>query len=844
METLLRDLRVATRSLARNPAFALTAMVTIALGIGASTAIFSVVNAVLLRPLPYVDAARLVHVWPDLRNRKVVDFAHPPGDLYDLRQQATLFEGFAAINLTGRQPIGGDGVEPELIPVAGVTPNFFRLIGARIIHGRDFTEADGARPPQPAQQPPVPATQPGKAPASAQPAASAANVQGPPRVPTMVILSHGFWQRRFGGDTRIVGQKIEDGRLEVVGILSPGLELLFPPGVNMESKPDMWTAMRLDFEGASRINVFLRIIGRVKPGISLERAQSEVDAIAAELRRRFAVKESAGLHFRLEPMHKDLVADVRPALVALMGAVMFVLLIACANVANLLLVRASARERELAVRAAVGATRGRLLRQMLAESFVLAGGGALLGLVLGQWGIELLLLLKPANLPRIDSVRIDPAVLAFNALTALLAAMAFGLLPARRASRANLTEVLRQSGQGAALGGGRLLRNSVVVAEVALSFVLLIGAGLMIRSFLALQQAYPGYDPQNLLTFGLANLRLKGPEEAQAFSRQLHDRLAALPGAQSVSAASVLPLDGTTPSVRWGTETALADPNAFQQATFYIVQPGYFEAMRTPLIEGRTFTPSDILPNSRIAVVDQRLAAKAFPNQSAVGQRILARPGAENPDWYEIIGVVAHQRHTRLSADGRETIYMAEVPGFGHAARWIVRTTGDPTLLATAVRAEVKAMNPLVIITELQPMTDYVDRAQGQTRFALVLIGVFAAIAAVLAAVGLYGVLSTVVRQRTAEIGVRMAFGAQPAGILRMMLAHGLRLSALGIGIGLLAALGLTRVMETLLVGVTPTDPITFAAIVVLFVAIAAAASWVPARRAATLDPMVALRQE
>ncbi len=844
---LARDFRYAARSLGKNSGFALTAILTIALGIGASAAVFSVVNAVLLQPLPYSDSARLVHVWPDLQRRNVVDFAHPPGDLQDLRQQCRLFEGFEAINLTSRQVFGDADTEPQLIPVAGVTPGFFRLLGGRVVEGRDFLEEDGAALPPPPAAPPPPA-QPGKS--ASRPQATPAPPPPPPP-PPKAILSYETWQRRFGGDRAVIGRTIAlgNGRVEVVGVLASGFEMLYPPGIGVERRPEVWTVMRLDFVNSSRANVFLHILGRLRPGVTLAQAQSEVEGVAVDLRRRFPVKESAGLHFRLEGIGEDLVADVRQGILALLGAVMFVLLIACANVANLLLVRSAVRQRELAIRAALGASAGRIVRQLLAESLLIAAGGALLGLVLARWGISLLLALKPANLPRVDDVALNPMVVGFAALCAAASAMIFGLTPAVRAARPNLMEILRRSGQTPGLAGGRWIRNTVVVAEVALCFVLLIGAGLMVRSFIALQRANPGYDPQNVLTFFLPNVRARSGEEFRAFASQLRARIGALPGVQSFTGGTVMPLDGSTPLVRWGTQEVLADPNLFKQCMYYQVLPGYFETLRTRVIEGRTFNEADLRPPVSaepgaapplpVVIVDRLLAAKAFPGQSAVGQRILMRPVRETPDWYEIVGVVEHQRHARLSADGREGAY---VPGAG--ARWLARTAGDPALLASAVRAEIKAINPLIPIGDLQPMTWFVERAQAPTRFALTLIGVFAGIAALLAAVGLYSVLSTGVRQRTAEIGVRMAFGAPPESILRLILRHGLGLSAAGLAAGLAAALALTRVMTTLLVDVQPTDPATFAVMAAVFAVIAAVACWLPARRAAALDPLLALREE
>jgi predicted permease len=826
MQTLTKDLAFALRSLRNHPAFALTAILTLALGIGATTAIFSVVNAVLLRPLPYRQADRLVLVWGELRARKLRDFPFSPGNFQDLRRDATLFEDMAAVSGSGRQPLVGDGVQPEQVRTIGATPNLFPLLGARVMLGRAFVEEDAVPQPQaPQGAGPIPREQ---------------------RLPAIVVLTHGFWQRRYGGDAGVIGKTMDLGgnSARIVGVLAPGFELLWPPGTNIDPVPDVLVAMRINYETASRINVFLRVVGRLKPGVTIEAATAQVEQIAAAMRERFPIMKAADSHYYVEPMHGDLVADVRPAITALTGAVLFVLLIACANVANLLLVRASARERELAVRAALGSSPFGLLRQMLAESLVLASAGALLGLALAYAGIKLLVALAPANLPRLDAVSIDPLVLAFTVVAAVLSAALFGIVPSVRASRPDLAELLRAGGRTPGLHGGKLLRSGVVVAEVALSLVLLIGCGLMVRSFVALQRTNPGFDPTGVLTF-VAGAQAENDTARAVFMRQMRERLAALPGVRAVTAAFPLPLDGTVGNVRWGTEEAATDASKFQQAQNHIVLPGYFEAMRTKLLAGRTFTEADNRDSAMVIVIDRVLAAKAFPGQSAVGKRLFVRSRGQEPEWLQVIGVVDHQRHQTLAADGREGIYFTDgFYGHGFAGRWAIRTSGDPAALAPAVRAVVAEIDPRLPVAEVQPMQALVDRAKGPTRFALVLIAVFAVIAAILAAVGLYGVLSTTVRQRTAEIGVRMAFGAPHRSIFGLMIGEGLKLSAAGIALGLVAAYLLTRVMSSMLVGVGATDPATFAAIVLLFFIIAALASWLPARRAAGLEPTIALREE
>jgi predicted permease len=830
---LSKDFVYAARSLRKSPAFTLTAMAAIALGIGASTAIFSVVNAVLLRPLPYPDPNRLVLVWGDLRARHVVDWPFSPPDFDDTRHAATLFQDLAAV-VTFRIPVAGDNAESEMVHAANATPNIFRLLGGRVELGRDFIDADGT------PQPVAPQPTPGQAPTTL------AAAPLPARLPTIAILTDQFWRKRFGADPKVVGRSIDfgNGKAQVVGVLAPGFELLFPPKAGLDRLPEVWTAMRLNLQ-ANRNNVSLRVVGRVKPGTSFEQAQSQLDNIGADLRQRFAIKTTSGFHLRLEPMHENLVASVRPAILALMGAVVFLLLIACANVANLLLLRSAARGRELALRAALGGNRWDLIRQMLAETLLLAGFGALAGLGLARLGIDLLVSLAPENLPRLDVVAIDPMVLGFTAAAALLAAAVFGLLPALRASRPDVIDLLRSGGRTAGLGSGRLLRNAVVVTEVALSFVLLIGSGLMVRSFIALQRVDPGFKPQGVLTFLMPITTARTSQEAGAKVRELRDRLRALPGVNAVTASSQLPLDGSTPLVRWGTLEALADPAKYNQGHAFFVLPGYFEAMGTRLIAGRTFTEADNTADSKVVIIDQNVAAKAFPHESPVGKILLSRVRGPDPERYEVVGVVEHQRHETLAADGREGIFFTDgLVGPGAVQRWALRTEGDPIRLVTPLREEIVKVDKRLAVSEATPMLALMDRAQAQTRFALVLIAIFGTIAALLASVGLYGVLSDSVRQRTAEIGLRMALGAAPGSIFQLVVGHGLRLSAAGIVVGIVAAFSLTRVMASMLVGVQPHDLATFTSIAMLFFAIAAVACWIPARRAAGLDPTNALREE
>lgn len=827
---MLNDFFFAFRTLRKSPIFTITVVVTIALAIGASTAIFSVTNGVLLRKLPYKDPERLVLAANDMQKRNVKDFPMSNVDFLDLRNSAkNNFEDFAAVQ-TGRITLPGLDGTPERVRIAAVSTNFFQMMGASIIAGRDFQESDGA---------PQPAPPDGNAPAA----------NAPPPPPTMAILSNEYFQQRFGGDRSMIGKPLPVAAAFgpppiIVGVLAPGFELLFPPQVNVEQFPSVWLAARIPYDVANRNNVQWRAIARLKPGVSLEQAQAEAETIAQKIRDENTIARTAGQYFRLVPMKQHLVNEVKPTIMALMGAVIFLLLIACANVANLMLVRASSRERELAVRAALGAGWWQLVRQTVAEALVLAAVGTAIGVGLAYLGIRQLLLIAPENLPRLNAIGIDWQVLAFSVLAGLLSAVLFGLIPALRTAKPNLMDTLRAAGRSGALGAAGL-RNAVVVVEVALAFVLLIGSGLMFRTFVNIQRVNMGFDPRGLLTFQLLGNVGATPQERDTFKRQLREQLDALPGVNSVTASFPLPLAGGFSPVRWGGAEAQSDPSKFQAADLQVVLPGYFEAMGTTLLAGRTFTQDDSSPDRTLIIVDQALAAKAFPNESAVGKRILFRVRTPEAQWGEIIGVVAHQRNTSLIEPGREQLYVTDgYVNHGAASWWALRTDGDPSALAGSVREVIRKMGKETFINQMRPMDSLVTDAQAQTRFSLLLIGVFSTIAAILAGVGLYGVLATSVRQRTAEIGVRMALGAEPSRIFRLMVGKGLFLSAIGIAIGLVAAFLLTRVLASMLVEVKPTDPVTFASVAVLFLVIAFLASWLPALRAAGLDPTTALRNE
>ncbi|HLY20151.1 MAG TPA: ABC transporter permease [Bryobacteraceae bacterium] len=803
---MLQDLTYAARILRKAPAFGVTAVVTIALGVGAAAVVFSVTSAVLLRPLPYKNSGRLV-VANDLLSNAC---------FYDLRDGArAALEDIAAV-MVFRAIVPREDGAAERISKGFVTTNFFRMLGVHTLLGRGFMDADGL----PHGRPPPP---------------------WPPPQGSVAILSHDYFMRRYGGNPAVLGHYMPGPEAapgpQIIGVLQPGFKLYLPGQPVPQPGADVWIPNDRGYDEANRGGLMLLVTGVLRPGVTLARAQSQVDRVSAAW-------GSDRPSVRLESWHEVLVGEFRPALLALMGAVLFLLLIACANVANLLLVRASVRERELAVRTALGARAWRIARQLLAEAFLVCALGTLSGVGLAWVGIRELLKLTP-GLPRLDTVSIDWRVLAFAALAGIVETVILGSLPGWRASRPDILRMLRAAG-GTAHQAGRKLPSAVVVAEVALSFVLLVGAGLMFRSFLELRRVRLGYDPHGVLTF-LAIGDAQGfqePPRRLAFLRELQDRLRAIPGVRGVGAALGLPLHVAGPGngIQWS--TAQMPPDAARTADLPTVLPGYFETLHSRIVQGRTFTKADNAAARNLAVIDESLAAKAFPGQSALGKRIAV--AIPDPTWLEVIGVVEHQRLSSLADPGRDQIFMMDgFWGMGISRHWALRTAGDPSQYAAAVRAAVAQAAPgRLAITEMQTMDAAVRRAQAATRFQLLLIGLFAAIAALLAGVGLYGVLSSAVRRRTAEIGIRMALGAPPARIFRLVIGEGLALSSLGIVIGLAAAFALTRGIAGMLVGITPTDPATFAVIVAFFLVVAAAACWLPASRAAGLDPAASLREE
>ena len=745
----------------------------------------------------------------------------------DIRNGTTAaFDDMAAVS-TGRQIVPAADGTPEQVRSGLVTTNFFRVMGAAILLGRDFDEEDGTPPPAPA---PVAGTQ-----------------AAPPSVPTMAILSYEYWQRRFGGDAGILGKDLPGNGprppQRIVGVLAPGFQLLFRPTDNMEVTPDVWTALRLTYNNANRNGYFLRPIARLKDGVSLTRAQEEVESAASGIRRNFPLYANARFYERVEPMHAALVQEVRPAILALMGAAVFLLLIACANVTNLLLVRASLRRPRTG--GPIGAR-----RRPLAHRQADAGGGCAVD---GDWRGDRHCT-RVGGYPRTAGAGAGKPAAAGqhrhrSGCSDLhgrdFARSGRAVRPYPRVGRIRARSHERSSRKQQ--NGGTRARWMAAEYRRGIRSRALFRAADRIRPDVPQLPRSPAH--QSWIRHeqpAHVSVARRAPRSASSARRErAHDSgsTCAIPGVRAATASFPFPLAGDFSTIRWGTEDALADNSKYQAVQFQLVRPGYFEAMHVPLLDGRTFTEADNDPKRNLVVVDQMLADKAFPRESAVGKRILVRVRTPEPEFVQIIGVVAHQRFASLADPGREEVFFAD--GFvGFAARkWAVRTAGDPASYTSQVRAELAKIDPTYVLADVAPMEALVARAQAHTRFSLMLIGVFAVIAALLVAVGLYGVLSTVVRQRTAEIGVRMALGAAPGSILRLVVGHGLRLSAAGIIVGILAALGLTRLMTTMLIGVKSTDPLTFGTMAVVFFALAAVSSWLPARRAAALDPTTALRE-
>ncbi|HEY6186723.1 MAG TPA: ABC transporter permease [Pyrinomonadaceae bacterium] len=809
MGTLFQDLRYGVRMLLKNPAFTAVVVLALALGIGANSAIFSVVNALLLRPLPFDEPQQLMMVWGVAKNSGDTRMVLSIPDLKDLREQSQTIEYLAPYNGSGTTLANGD--ESERVFGANVSADIFPILRVKPILGRVFTREE--------------------------------DVTGGPAV---VVISQNLWQRSLGSDPAIIGKEIKLGGkgTTVVGVMPA--DFRFPI---QGEKSDYWQPISSspayvaakDIRGSRS----LRVLTRLKPGVTRAQAQSELAAIADRLSEQYP-DSNTGLTFNLTPLHEDIVGRVRPALLIILGAVGFVLLIACANVANLLLARAAARHKEIAIRTALGAGRLRIVRQLLTESVLLSVMGGGLGLLFAMWGVDLLVAASPADLPRIREIGLDTHVLGFTAGVSLLTGILFGLVPALQASKLDLNESLKEGGRGSTESLRRnRVRSLLVISEVALSLVLLVGAGLLIRSFVALLRTSPGFDAQSILTVDIPLSRSKFPEREQqtAYVQQLLERTRQVPGVEAVGAVNILPLSGNSRESSFTIEGRPAPHGQEPEAQVSTISPDYFRAMGIPLHRGRVFTERDKKDAPLVLVVSESLARRNFPGEDPVGKRLVID---EDQPPYEIVGIVGDVHHEGLETEAPAEYYLSYFQAPERQVNLVVRAapSTDPANLQAGVRSAIKEVNGDQLIWQTKTMRQLLAESVARQRFNMMLLGLFAALALFLATVGIYGVMSYSVTQRTHEIGIRIALGAQTSDVIKMIIRQGMTLALVGVALGLVAAYGVTRVMTSLLYGVSATDAPTFAAVSLLLAGIALLACLIPARRATKVDPMVALRYE
>jgi putative ABC transport system permease protein len=808
----MNHIRYAFRQLLKHPAFSLIAIIALGLGIGANTAIFSVVNAVLLRALPYKAPERLVSLWETSPQNEIPQEVASYPNFNDWRQQAQSFEAMGGFT-NASSILTEAGGEPERVFTAVVIGDFFTVLGVEPAIGRKFVPEE--------------------------------NEEGKNRV---VILSHALWQRRFGGDPKIVGQQISisGNQSTVVGIMPAG----FQDPVAAASRPvELWQPLPVTAQmRESRRGDFLNVITRLKPGGTVEQARAEMKGIAARLEKQYP-DSNTGWSVIVEPLHQTITGDIRPALLVLLGAVAFLLLIACANVANLLLARASARQREIAVRAALGASRARIVRQLLTENVLLSLAGGAAGLLLALWGIQALLALSPGNIPRLGSIAIDTEVLLFTLGISLVTGLVFGLAPALTISRLNLNDTLKEGGRSAAEGAtGRRLRTGLAITEIALSLILLVGAGLLIRSFMRLQEVKPGFTPDHLLAAELALPATKYAESQQVvnFYDQLLGGIAQQPGVRSVGVTTALPMAGGGDYLAFFVEgKPVARTDRTPDAESRIVDPAYFRTLEIPLRRGRVLTEQDTEGAPLSVVINEALARKYFPGEDPIGKRItFGDPQQADVRWLNVVGIVGDVRQSSLATDAYPQVFRSYRQYPRRALTVVVRTTSEPTAFANTLRQQVLSFDPQQPVYNLRTVEQVLAKSIARPRFNTLLITVLAGVALVLAAVGIYGVISYSVTQRTHEIGVRMALGATAGNVLRLVVGHGMFIAGAGLIVGVLGALAVTRIMGTLLYGVSAWDPVTYSALVFLLGTIALIASYIPARRATKVNPVVALRHE
>ncbi len=805
IETLMQDLRFGARMLLKKPGFTLVVVITLALGIGANSAIFSVVNAVLIKPLPYREPDRLVQLWETNPLKNWTQATVAPANLFDWQKQNQVFEEIAAYMEGVGLQIESDG-EPERIKALYVAGNIFSTLGANAMIGRTLREEE---------------TWQGKH--------------------TVAILSYGLWQRRFGADPKIVGRKIMfDGReREIVGVMPP--DFYFP-----SKEVELWIPFGWNYAQLAQVRRphFLRAVGRLKPGVTLAQARAEMTAIASRLEQQYP-DTNTQMGVGIGTLKEWIVSDVQLPLTVFMVAVAFVLLIACANVVNLLLSRSAARAREVAVRSALGAGRARIVRQLLTENLLLALTGGAIGLLLAVWLKDLLVAFSPDDIPRLDEIKLDWRVLSFTVGITLLTTLLTGLAPALSLSTPNLTSALKEGGQKSGAGQGGHTRGALVVAEVALALVLVVGAGLMVRSFGALQQVDPGFDPNNILSLSVSLPGSKYPEGAQAraFFEQAEQRIRRLPGVIAVGSTTVPALRGSN----WTSDATIEGrppENYPREVRHKVITPDYFRAMGVTLLRGRFFNESDNDKSQPVIIVNATLARRHFPGEDPIGKRIKFSKPQVQDEWQTIIGVVNDEKQDGLGAKVEHETYQPLLQNAQDEMTLIVRAAIDPQSLVGAIREEIRALDRSLPLYDIKTMRVAIYESLARERFITLLLIVFAALALSLASIGVYGVLSYSVTQRTREIGIRIALGAQTGDVLKLVVAQGGKLAALGMAIGLISAFALTRLMKTLLFGVSATDPLTFVAVSLLLSIMALLACYIPARRATKVDPLVSLRVE
>ena len=802
MEALIQDVRYGIRTLLKQPGFTAIAVIALALGIGANTAIFSVVNAVLLRPLAFDEPDRLVMVWEKrMALGRVRNPASPP-DFVDWKAQNSVFEDMAAYSNEGFNITGGN--EPEWIQGVATSPGFFSVLRAQPKLGRAFLSGED---------------QPGSEP--------------------VVIISNGLWQRRFASNPDIVGKTVSlnDRSRTVVGVMPA--DLVFP-----NSDVDVWVPLVLGPEQMSnRGSHFLNIIARLKPGVTLDQARSDMDTIAAQLEQQYP-QVNTGHGANVFSLYEEVVGNVRPALLILLGAVGFVLLIACANVANLLLARAAVRQKEIAIRTALGAGRARIVRQLLTESVLLALVGGTLGVLLALWGLDLLLAVSADSIPRVKEINLDMWVLAFTLLISLATGLIFGLVPALQASKPDLNESLKEGGRAASASIHRnRVRSLFVVVEVAVCLVLLIGAGLMIKSFVRLLDVNPGFNAENVLTMAvsLSGSKYREASQQKAFFQQSLERIASAPGVKGAATVLGVPVSGGFGSRYFRIEGRPPQPaGQGHNANVNAASGDYFRTMGIPLIQGREFDERDVKGSPEVVIINQQMARQFWPDEDPIGQRMTVG----NEPWRTIVGVVGDVRQSGLEAEPRPEFFYPFFQVEFSSGTFVVRTSGNPNAMIAALRSEVQAVDKDQPLFRVRTMDEVLAQSVARRRLVMLLFGIFGGVALVLAAVGLYGVMRYSVTQRTREIGIRMALGAARGDVTRLVVGQGMTLTLVGVGIGLAASFFLTRLMASLLYGVSAADPVTFALVSLFLIGVALGASFVPARRATKVDPMVALRHE